>query len=41
MFQEHPTVAEVYDYFPYEKHRAEVVVPEKPGSGPGRVRLGR
>ncbi|WP_155353312.1 hypothetical protein [Acrocarpospora macrocephala] len=41
VFQEHPAVAEPYDYFPYEEHWADVVVPEKPGSSPGRVRYGR
>ncbi|AJT63237.1 hypothetical protein T261_1551 [Streptomyces lydicus] len=41
VFEEHPAVAETYDYFPYEEHRAEVVVPEKPGSSAGRVRFGR
>lgn len=41
VFDEHPEVAETYDYYPYEEHRAEVVVPEKPGSRPGRVRFGR
>lgn len=41
VFEEHPEVAETYDYFPYEEHRAEVVVPEKPGSSTVRVRFGR
>lgn len=40
VFEEHPAAAEVYDYFPYEEHRAEVVVPDKPGSSAGRVRFG-
>ncbi|MFF3451518.1 hypothetical protein ACFYXJ_30730 [Streptomyces sp. NPDC002667] len=39
VFEEYPAVAEVYDYFPYEEHRAEVVVPEKPGSSAGQVRF--
>jgi hypothetical protein len=41
VFEEHPAVDETHDYYPYEEHRAEVVVPEKPGSSPGQVRLGR
>ncbi|WP_189492621.1 hypothetical protein [Streptomyces antnestii] len=40
VYEEHPEVAETYAYFPYEEHRAEVVVPEKPGSSAGRVRFG-
>lgn len=40
VYQEHPAVAEVYDYFPYEEHRAEVRVPMKPGSSRGRVPFG-
>uniref|UniRef100_A0AAU2AEC1 Uncharacterized protein n=1 Tax=Streptomyces sp. NBC_00093 TaxID=2975649 RepID=A0AAU2AEC1_9ACTN len=41
VFEEHPALAETSDYYPYEEHRAEVVVPEKPGSGPGRVHGGQ
>ncbi|MEU3550699.1 hypothetical protein [Streptomyces longwoodensis] len=40
VYQEHPEVAEVYDYFPYEEHRAEVRVPMKPGSSRGPVPFG-
>ncbi|MFF8482019.1 hypothetical protein [Streptomyces antibioticus] len=40
VFDEHPAVAETEDYFPYEEHRAEVVVPEKSGSSVGRVPFG-
>lgn len=36
VFEEHPAVADTHDYYPYEDHRAEVVVPEKPGSSAGR-----
>ncbi|MEU0212462.1 hypothetical protein [Streptomyces canus] len=41
VFDEHPEVAETHDYYPYEEHRAELVVPGKPGSRPSRVRFGR
>ncbi|AWI32737.1 hypothetical protein [Streptomyces tirandamycinicus] len=41
VYDEHPALATTEDYFPYEEHRAEVVVPEKPGSSPGRARFGR
>ncbi|WP_405876947.1 hypothetical protein [Streptomyces sp. NBC_00005] len=41
VLEEHPAAAETYDYYPCQEHRAEVVVPEKPGSSAGRVRLGR
>lgn len=41
VFDEHPGVAATHDYYPDEEHRAEVAVPEKPGSRPGRVRFGR
>jgi hypothetical protein len=41
VYEEHPAVAETYDYYPYEEHRAEVVVPEKPGSRAGHLRFGR
>ncbi|MER5916422.1 hypothetical protein ABT124_40050 [Streptomyces sp. NPDC001982] len=37
VYEEHPAVAATEDYFPYEEHRAEVVVPEKPGSSTARV----
>ncbi|MGW2514153.1 hypothetical protein ACWC0A_33175 [Streptomyces scopuliridis] len=40
VFEEHREVAETYDYYLYEEHRAEVVLPEKPGSSAGRVRFG-
>ncbi|MEV6973172.1 hypothetical protein [Kitasatospora sp. NPDC093806] len=40
VFEEHPEVAETYDYFPYEEHRAQVVVPEKPGANADSRRLG-
>jgi hypothetical protein len=38
---EHPSLAQTYDYFPHEEHRAQLVVPEKPGSAPGPVPSGR
>lgn len=40
VFEEHPEVAATEDYFPYGEHRAEVVVPDKPGSSAGRVCFG-
>ncbi|MCZ1006535.1 hypothetical protein [Streptomyces lydicus] len=40
VFEEHPEVVKVHDYFPQEEHRAEVVVPDKPGSSASRVRFG-
>ncbi|MCX4781056.1 hypothetical protein [Streptomyces sp. NBC_01264] len=41
VFQEHPAEAETHDYFPDSEHRAQVVVPAKPGNSPGRVPFGR
>ncbi|MBN0044700.1 hypothetical protein JS756_11385 [Streptomyces actuosus] len=38
---EHPALADPTDYYPYEEQRAEIVVPEKPGSSVGRARFGR
>ncbi|GAA4688004.1 hypothetical protein [Streptomyces youssoufiensis] len=40
-FEEHPRVAETYDYYPYDEHWAEVVVPDKPGASAGRVPFGQ
>ncbi|MFD8609482.1 hypothetical protein [Streptomyces sp. NPDC059631] len=40
VYEEHPAVAETCDYFPYEEHQAEVVVPDKAGSSPSLVRFG-
>ncbi|KPI02911.1 hypothetical protein OK074_5061 [Actinobacteria bacterium OK074] len=36
VFQEHPAVAETFDYYPNTERRAEVVVPEKPGNSADR-----
>lgn len=37
---EHPALADPTDYYPYAEHRAEVVVPEKPGSSVGQAQFG-
>lgn len=39
--EEHPAVADVYDYFPEAEHRAEVLVPMKPGSSRGQTPFGQ
>ncbi|REE61427.1 hypothetical protein BX257_4005 [Streptomyces sp. 3212.3] len=37
---EHPDVADVYDYYPDDEHRAVVEVPPKPGASAGRRPFG-